>query len=426
MRPDDPEALNNLGANYMSLLRAEEAMACFTRALAVRPTYVDAQNNISNVLLVQNRPMEAIPYAERALAMRENHPSAHWNRGIAHLITGDLKAGWEGYEWRFEEDKAQKRMFATPIRADVPMWQGEDLAGKTLWVRCEQGSGDMLQYARFLPTLQARGARVIFECAPALHRILDGGADVLIEEVPPDAPPPDGCDFQIYLMSLTHRLGITLENLPNAPYLQADPAQRDEWGRHLAHIQREANLPPDNLKVGIVWAGSPTHGNDANRSATLADFAALASVPGVTLFSLQKNQAAAQADDPPAGMLLVNLGPSLHDFADTAAVMAHLDLVIAVDTSVVHLAGALGRPVWTLLPHHPDWRWMLDRRTRPGTRPCACSGSPRRRTGPRCSPRSGRRWNNLRRPRRGVRPSWKPSGSWCRATGGKQSGGFWP
>ena len=215
MRPDDPEALNNLGANYMSLLRAEEAVACFERALAMRPTYVDAQNNISNVLLVQNRPAEAIPYYERALAMREDYPSAHWNRGIARLLSGDFTRGWEGYEWRFEEDKVQKRMFATPIRTDVPMWQGEDLAGKTLWVRCEQGSGDILQYARFLPMLQARGARVIFECAPNLHQILDGGADEIIGEVPPDAPPPDGCDFQVYVMSLTHRLGITLDNLPN-------------------------------------------------------------------------------------------------------------------------------------------------------------------------------------------------------------------
>ena len=365
MRPDDPEALNNLGANYMSLLRAEEAMACFERALALRPAYADAQNNISNALLVQNRPMEAISHSERALAMRDNYASAHWNRGIALLMTGDLKRGWEGYEWRFEEDRAQKRMFATPIRTDVPMWQGEDLTGKTLWVRCEQGSGDMIQYARFLPALRARGARVVFECAPGLHRILDGSADALIPEVPADFPPPRG----LRLPDLHH------EPDPPSGRRAGEPAERAlprgghgpprGVGRHLARIQREANLPPDNLKVGIAWAGSPTHGNDRNRSTSLADFAALASVPGVTLFSLQKNKAVEQAADPPAGMLLVNLGPSLLDFADTAAVMAHLDLVIAVDTSVVHLAGALGRPVWTLLPHHPDWRWMLDRSDSP-------------------------------------------------------------
>lgn len=367
LRPDDPEAINNLGVNHMNLMQSAEAIACFERALALKPAYAEAMNNIGSVYMEQDRPEEAMIHYERALALRQNYAAAHWNKGIAQLIMGDFENGWRGYEWRFEEDKAQKRMFATPYRTDVPTWEGESLVGKTLWVRCEQGAGDMFQYARFLPALKDRGARVIFECPGGLHPVLQdcAGIDQLIGEVPADAPPPAGCDLQIYAMSLTHRLGVTPDNLPREPYIAADPDRCAQWRQHLDRIQTDAHLPFDNLKVGIVWAGNPTHFNDHNRSASLADFAPLASVPGVTLFSLQKGHAALQAETPPEGMVLVNLGRALQNFADTLAVIAHLDLVIAVDTSVVHLAGAMGCPVWTLLPFHPDWRWMLDRADSP-------------------------------------------------------------
>jgi hypothetical protein len=236
-------------------------------------------------------------------------------------------------------------------------WDGSPLVGRTILIHDEQGFGDSLQYMRYLPLLKAQGGRVILRCQPPLGRLLanvDGADQVL--SVARGEPLP-GFDVHAPLMSLPHLLGTTLETVPaNVPYLHARPDDVARWSARMA--------PDRGFKVGLVWAGSPLHVNDRNRSLTLEALGALTQ-DGVTFYSLQKGDAAAAAASPPPGMTLVDLAPDLHDFAETAAAIGQLDLVVTVDTAVGHLAGGLGRPVWILLSAAHDPRWMTEREDTP-------------------------------------------------------------
>jgi hypothetical protein len=232
----------------------------------------------------------------------------------------------------------------------LPLWQGEALDGKTLFVYAEQGLGDTIQFARFLPLVAKRGARVVFDCQPELVRLLSGLAGV--DELRPQfqANPLPAADFHVPLLSLPGRLGITLATVPSAvPYLSAP----------LAVIGPNVPRPPaTRLAVGLVWAGRPEHANDRNRSMTLEDLLPLADLPGVALFSLQIGPCASDIGTAGATPLIYDLTPQIRDFADTARLIEQLDLVICVDTSVAHLTGALARPGFVLLPYTPDWRWL--------------------------------------------------------------------
>ena len=344
-----PAAHNNLGIVLNERGQLDEAVAAFRQAIVLKPDFPDAHNNLGFALKDKGCLEEAIEAGQRAVALRPNYPQAHFNLGIMLLVQGNFTDGWREYEWRW-----RTRDFI-PSQRDFsqPQWDGRPLEGRTLLLHAEQGFGDTLQFIRYLPLVAQRGARLVVECQEALQRLLQTmSADWTV--VARGRPLP-AFDVQCPLLSLPHLFATDQANIPqDVPYLHADAAEADVWRERLAgHTS--------SLKVGLVWAGSPTHRNDRNRSMKLASLTPLARVPGVRFVSLQKGEAAAEAKSPPEGMELLDAGPELKDFADSAALIATLDLVIAVDTSVVHLAGALGKPVWVLLPFAPDWRWLLNR-----------------------------------------------------------------
>ena len=267
---------------------------------------------------------------------------------LALLLQGRFAEGWEAYESR-----RQIRRIARDPGFVQPFWDGSPLGGRRILLTSEQGFGDTIQFVRYAPLVAARGGRVLLQCKPELKRLLAGQCGIEQVVTPGDATP--AFDVWCLLMSLPHLLGTTLQTIPaQVPYLTPDPHLIDKWGKRTAH-------EPAGLKVGLVWAGGAHNKNDRVRSLSLGALAPLAQVPGVRFYSLQKGAASDQARTPPAGMEMTDWTPELADFADTAALVANLDLVISVDTAVAHLAGAIGKPVWVLLPLSPDFRWLLNR-----------------------------------------------------------------
>jgi len=269
------------------------------------------------------------------------------------LLQGDFKRGWQEHEWRWKcrDYPSPQRNFAQPL------WDGSALERRTLLLHTEQGLGDAIQFIRYLPLVAQRGGKIIIECQAELRRLFQ----TMLEKCPivVRGDPLPAFDLHCPLLSLPLIFGTTLENIPQTvPYLHADAQDVKKWRERL-----DEHSP--HLKMGLVWAGSPTNKNDRSRSIKLQSLAPLGQVPGVRLLSLQKGAAAAEAKTPPMGMELVDYTQELTDFADTAALIANLDLLISVDTAVVHLAGAMGKLVWTLLPFSPDWRWLLERENSP-------------------------------------------------------------
>jgi tetratricopeptide (TPR) repeat protein len=358
-RPGYAVGHNNLGGALRAQGRLDAAAAAYREALAHAPGYVGAICNLGRVLHEQARYEDALRHFERALALDPRHAESHANRALVLLLLGRFAEGWPEYEWRWRVPAS-----VTPPRDFAePEWDGADLAGRTLLVHAEQGQGSAIQFVRYVPLLGVTGGRVILECARPLAR--------LFGSIAPTTPPGAvdlvikgeallSFDVQAPLMSLPRIFNTKEDNIPNnVPYLGVDPALSEEWGRRLAAWPRP--------RVGLVWAGNPRHENDANRSMPAAALAPLLRDEGderITLFSLQVGASAADRawlDAAPVH----DLAPDLRDFADTAAVLGHLDLVISVDTAVAHLGGALGRPVWLLLPFVPEWRWMLEREDSP-------------------------------------------------------------
>ena len=345
-----PEAIGaryNLGTLLQEAGELDAAMAELRQVLARDETHAGAWTNLGSCLLGQGEIEAAVACAERALALDPEERSAVWNAGLAHLTAGRLSEGWRGYEARFHIPGAfPRRPFP------MPLWRGEPLAGRTILVYAEQGLGDTLQFCRYLPLLAALGARVIFECPPKLTPLLET-LDPRPELVPAPVDPAPAADFHLPLLSIPGLVGTTLETIPASPrYLAAPAASRERWR------QRLAPLRPRRL-VGFVSQGNRQYKNDRNRSVAFAEWAPLGSLPGAALVHLQYGAAA------PPGLAALDLGPEVGDFADTAGLVEELDLVITVDTSMVHLAGALGKPTWLLLPYAPDWRWLRDRRDSP-------------------------------------------------------------
>jgi hypothetical protein len=275
-----------------------------------------------------------------------------WVLAVVALIRGDYASGWREAEWRWK-----CKDFSSPKRQwSKPQWKGEQLNGETILLHAEQGFGDTVQFVRYAPMVAERGGKVILECPAVLHRLLKnlpGIAGIVPETAQPEF------DLQCPLLSLPLAFGTLLDTVPNrVPYLTPEPQLCEQWGKLIGERA-------SGLKVGLTWAGSPTHQNDRKRSLTLNQLLPLAQAAGVTFFSLQKGPAAQQANDPAIGFPIADLTARLTDFADTAAMISQLDLVITVDTVIAHLAGALGKPVWVFLPRVPDWRWMLDREDTP-------------------------------------------------------------
>jgi hypothetical protein len=292
------------------------------------------------------RPEAALQALERAIALAPDYADAHWNRALTLLLAGDFAQGWPAYEWRWRATGMREPDLA------APRWDGGPLDGQTILLHAEQGLGDSIHFVRYAPLVAARGGRVIVQCPAPLARLLATCAGVA--RVIPRGEPLPPFELQAPLMSLPGLLNTRLDNIPaEVPYL-APPAGAGAAAQ--AALAALAALGARRT-VGVVWAGNPAHENDRNRSCPARCFAALGA-PERALVSLQKG---AGADDIAAIPGALDLGPRLEDFAATAAAIARLDLVIAVDTATAHLAGALGRPVWLLLPHAPEWRWQLRR-----------------------------------------------------------------
>lgn len=348
LKRDYPEAHLNLAMVLMENGDFAGALTEFQQTLALNPDLHDAhigQGCAENQLLLIP---EAIASFRRAILANPDNVAAHLNLAMMLLCAGAFAEGWREYEWRVRSHLWGSRTF------QQPRWQGEPVRGRTVLVACEQGLGDTVQFVRYLPALKKLGAKVVLECRAELKTLLDKhpAIDLLIDW-PRASDVSGGVDCYVPLMSLPLHLEIGLQYVPEAmPYLHADPSDAVSWRQRIAQ---------PGLKVGLVWSGNPENAKDRYRSLSLRDFAGLADIPGIAFFSLQKGAAAAQTAKPPAGMTLVDLSEYLTDFRQTAAAIMQLDLVVSVDTSVAHLAGALGKAVWTLLPYSPDWRWMLER-----------------------------------------------------------------
>ena len=351
LKPDYPDAHHNLGIVLEKQDKLDEAMASYQQALRLKPDYPDAHNNLGIVLGKQGRLDEAVACYQQALRLKPDYPEAHWNRSLAWLLMGRFEQGWPGYEWRWK-----CKEFGSLPPFHPPLWDGSPLDGRTILVHAEQGLGDTLQFIRYAPLVHQRGGRVILVCQPPLIRLLTRSPG--IERLVAQGEALPEYDVHVPLMSLPGLLGTTLESVPaDVPYLDAEPQLVEAW-RH-----RLGSYP--GFKVGIVWQGNPKFRLDRLRSIPLAQFAPLARVPGVHLFSLQKGPGAEQLAAVTDRFPVTDLGRRLDDFMDTAAVLKNLDLVISVDTAIAHLAGALGIPVWVALPFVPDWRWLMDREDSP-------------------------------------------------------------
>lgn len=341
--PTAVEARNNLANVLKQLGRLPEAVAQYRAAIEQQPSFADAHNNLGVVLHEQGEFAAAIGCYHQALQLNPAYPDAHVNLGLLKLLLGDLATGFREYEWRWQRRDIAPRSFAQP------RWDGSDLQGKTILIHVEQGFGDTIQFLRYVPLLGQRGGRVLVECAPPMQRLLAAVPEIQ-QLVLKDAPLP-AFDCYTSLLSLPHQFGTTQETVPPPLALTAPPLQ--------------AALPvTPQLKVGLVWAGSSINPIDARRSIDLSQLQPLLSLPQIRIYSLQTGERATDLT-PFLSAQVYDLSPSLQDFADTAAVVAALDLVITVDTAIAHLAGSLGKPVWVLLPFVPDWRWLLDRSDSP-------------------------------------------------------------
>jgi len=348
LQPRYPEAHNNLANALRKAGRVAEAVAGYHRAISLRPAYADAYSGLGVALVEQRRVTEAIKYFERAVAIQPDHADAHLNFAGALLLSGDFERGWREYEWRWRS--SQQRPLA-PAFAQ-PQWDGSDLAGRTILLHAEQGFGDTFQFVRYVPLVARRGGQVMLSVQRPLAQILRGveGAATVV----PSGEEPLNFDLHAPLMSLPRIFGTTIGTVPAfVPYLRPEPDLVRKWH----HTIRDRA----GYRIGINWQASNTRWGRP-RSLPLEAFAVLAAIPGVRLICLQKGAAEQQLHTVGIAIeVLQGLDESSGAFLDTAAVMQHLDLVITVDTSIAHLAGALGVPVWVALPFASEWRWLLDR-----------------------------------------------------------------
>ena len=345
--PDNAGTHSNLGNALRALGRFAEAEACHRRAIALDPEFTEAHYNLGIALKDQRRIDDALGCFDTVLAKNPDHVDAHWDRALAWLVAGDFARGWPEYEWRWRLAEH------TPRELSQPLWDGSDLNGRTILLHAEQGMGDSIQFARYAPLVAAWGGRVLLECQPPLVRLfesLDG-----VGEIIPRGGVLPAFDTHAPLLSLPGILGTTGRTIPrDIPYLSADRGRAKQLRDQLTALT-------NGLKVGLVWAGKPSHKNDRNRSLDFESLVGLLGLEDIFFFSLQFGPRGGDMRVAGCDGLITDLSASIKDFADTAIVLEALDLLITVDTSPAHLAGALGKPVWVLLPYVPDWRWLLDR-----------------------------------------------------------------
>jgi tetratricopeptide (TPR) repeat protein len=346
LMPDCVEAFYNRGNALLALQRCEQAVASYDRVLALKADHAEACYNRANALRELGRFDAAFASYRQAQALKPDYVEARWNEACLRLLTGDFARGLAQAECRW-----QNPALGLELRDDArPLWRGDEpLAGKTILLHADEGLGDAIFYARYVPLLAARGARVVLELDQGLHALMSG-LDGVVRCIQKGEPAPD-FDLHCPLSSLPLAFGTRLSTIPSSRYLHA-PA--------LPAKQRARLGGKRGAKIGIAWSGNPRHSNDRNRSVPLETLSPLFGAHA-TFVSLQKDVRPADAPVLARTRSIVDAGPSLKSFADTAALIGELDLVISADTSVAHLAGALGAAVWILLPFIPDWRWLLAR-----------------------------------------------------------------
>jgi tetratricopeptide (TPR) repeat protein len=349
MRPDFAQAYGNRANALVELNCPAEALADYDRAIAEKP-YASALVNRGLALNYLDRTDEALESFDRAIALEPDLPQGHWNKALLCLALGDFESGWDDYEWRWRGATE-----LVPRGFTQPQWRGEDIAGKTILLHAEQGFGDSIQFVRYLPMVKAKAGQVILEVPDSLRPLIADIAEGVTMLARGDALPP--FDVHCPLMSLPLAFGTTLASIPaSVPYLHAPAGRVEALRSRLSSAKRP--------RVGLVWSGRPDHKNDHNRSVALSRLSPLLSGGDATFVSLQREYR--EADLPALERSpILRLEASLSDFADTAATIGELDLVISVDTAVAHLAGAMGKPLWLLLPQVQDWRWMRGRADSP-------------------------------------------------------------
>jgi tetratricopeptide (TPR) repeat protein len=383
IQPDFVEVLSNRGSVLHDLKRFDEALASCDRALALQPAFADAHANRASALHALKRFEEALASCDRAAALQPNLAKAHYNRGntlrmlgrfeeavasyqrecaarpdfaeahyneaLCRLLIGDLRRGWDEHEWRWrtKELGQGRRDFSQPL------WTGgQEIVGRTILLHAEQGFGDIIQFCRYVPLAVERGARVILEVPPALYELM--GSLRGVAQVVCTGHPLPRFDLYCPLLSAPRAFGTELASIPSAtPYLGASEERKMHWSARLG--------PRIRPRVGIAWSGYPAHKNDHNRSIALDAFLSIFADSDVSLVSLQREVRAADAAALRQRSDVLHFGDELTSFADTAALISALDIVVSVDTAVAHLAGALAKRVWVLLPFIPDWRWLLSR-----------------------------------------------------------------
>lgn len=350
LRPEAAGSHNNLGSALLALHRPAEAAACFMEALRLLPGYAEACNNLGGALLAMDRPEEAASLFRRAYELDPDQVQARFGEALALLSLGQFREGWDAYESRWLDPR-----FTEGVRTyDTPRWEGEDIAGRTILLHSEQGLGDTIQFVRYVPMVRSLGARVVLEAQAPLLPLLSGFADVLVTEGA-DLPPHD---VHCPLLTLPCLFGTELASIPaDVPYVRADRRLVAAWQQRLG--------PAAKRRVGLAFSGSPDHPEDGLRSIPAALLQPLLAVTGVEFHVVQKDirgpDAAALRDMPDVRVHADRLAT----FAETAALLTQMDLVISVDTSIAHLAGAMALPVWVLVQASADFRWLRGRSDSP-------------------------------------------------------------
>ena len=382
INPENPKYLNNMGVAYRALGQSIASIACYYRSLSLAPSNSDVLTNLGNALreigdlekaklfheksvLMDSEnadaiynlgltlrdlgwPKEALGLFDRSRELDPRNSEYEWDRALTLLLLGNLKEGFTEYEcrWRLERNKVR--------RSDKPLWDGSRLEGKTILIHQEQGFGDTIQFSRYIEKVGKAGGVVVVEVASPLLDLMSGvkGVDLVVDrnEVFTDF------DYHIPMLSLPNVFGTELRTIPkNMPYIFAPKEKKYDL----------AKLSKNLFNIGFAWAGSPTHQNDKDRSCGILPFISILELSGISLYSLQTGAAAKELSRHNLNNLVIDLGSDLKNFADTALIVQELDLIITVDTALAHLAGAMCKPVWVLLPYAPDWRWMLERNDSP-------------------------------------------------------------
>jgi tetratricopeptide (TPR) repeat protein len=352
LNPNNAEPYNNLGLLFHDANRQDEAAECFRQAIYLNPLYVDPLYNLATVLVGANRLDEAIHHLQQAINLRPAYAEANFALGMVYLLLEEYDQGWQKYEARC--------LLPGNIQPDTPCWQGQNLTGKTILLYHEQGIGDTLQFFRYVPQVAKMAAKTIVWVQKPLERLLSNCSDNIQIKSGDRIPLGElSLDFACPLLSLPGIFKTTTASIPQQiPYIFSDPALVEKWGHRLADA---SNAHP--FRIGVVWAGNAKHKNDLNRSIPLETFSQLFSLKNITWVNLQVGR---QIDSfPGAADTIVDFSHQFIDFADTAATIQHLDLIITVDTALAHLAGSMGKPTWLLIPFAPDWRWQMNREDSP-------------------------------------------------------------